>query len=256
MPRLRNGYTYGDFERFAKYLTEESVFESQWVFTPLIGKDNIMEYLRGKGATLKAHKAFPEATFVEINGDSIGLLLQQSGNSGVLIVAEIDDNGMVKRIDLCDERLYQFRKVKSWMTLTPVKELYDEKTDRSSFEEHKEHDIAIKTLYYDELELFFELSGYTDFDPMEDYHMITDDWLDILKAWRAFYEADDQEEMCEKLLQGREEIFKRYPKFEEWFRSDLVKVWDKRTQYGWEMLKRLEAWFDSIKQDNDWIFMV
>ena len=253
--RLRNGYKSGDFEHFADYLTDESVFESQWVLTPLIGKESIMDYLRGKGTTLKAHNAFPETTFVEISGKDIGLLLQQAGNIGVLVVSELDDNGMVKRIDLCHEAFYQYRKIDSWMTLTPVKELYDEETDLSSFEEHEERAIAITTLYYDELGLFFEMT-YSDFDPMRDYHMLTDDWIDIVKAWRAYYEAEDHEMMCEKLLQERADSFKKYPRFEEWFRAALIKVWEKKTPYGLKMLKRLEAWLDDIMHENDWVFMI
>ena len=65
-------------------------------------------------------------------------------------------------------------------------------------------------MYYDELRLFFEME-YSDFDPREDNHMGSDDWVDILKAWRDFYEADNYDMLCDKLFKTREESFKKYP---------------------------------------------
>lgn len=101
---LKQGYETGDFENVEPYLTEKSVFESQWVFEPLTGKTDIMAYLRGKGETLKKHDAFALGTFVITPEEPI-LRLIQGNNDSVAVVIELDDEGRVARIDLCDIHL-------------------------------------------------------------------------------------------------------------------------------------------------------
>lgn len=101
---LKQGYETGNFENVEAYLTEESVFESQWVMEPLTGRADIMAYLRGKGETLKKQDAFAVGTFV-ITPEGPILRLIQDDNDSVAVVTELDDEGLVARIDLCDIHL-------------------------------------------------------------------------------------------------------------------------------------------------------
>ena len=100
---LKKGYETGDFESVEAYLTDESIFESQWVLEHLTGKKDIMEYLRGKGETLKKHNAFAFGDFI-VTPDSPVLRLTQDGDDTGGIIVTLDDAGMAARIDICDIR--------------------------------------------------------------------------------------------------------------------------------------------------------
>ena len=101
---LKQGYETGDFENVEAYLTEKSIFESQWVLEPLTGKTDIMAYLRGKGETLKKRDALCLGTFV-ITPERPILRLIQGDKDSLAIVVELDEEGMAARIDLCDLHL-------------------------------------------------------------------------------------------------------------------------------------------------------
>ena len=101
---LKRGYETGDFESVEAYLTEKSIYESQWVFEPLTGRTDIMAYLRGKGETLKKQDALAVGTFV-ITPEGPILRLIQGDDDSVAVVTELDNDGLVARIDLCDIHL-------------------------------------------------------------------------------------------------------------------------------------------------------
>ncbi len=100
---LKKGYETGDFEDVGSFLTDESVFASQWVREHLTGEKDIMEYLRGKGETLKKHNAFAFGDFI-ICPDGPVLRLAQDGDDTGGIIVTLDEAGMAARIDLCDLR--------------------------------------------------------------------------------------------------------------------------------------------------------
>ena len=100
---LKKGYETGGFEDVEEYLTDESVFESQWVLEPLTGKTDIMEYLRGKGETLKKYNAFAFGDFI-VTPDGPALRLTQDGDDTGGIIVTLDNAGMAARIDLVDLR--------------------------------------------------------------------------------------------------------------------------------------------------------
>ena len=106
---LKQGYETGEFENVTAYLTDSSIFESQWVLEPLVGKTDIMTYLRGKGETLKKYNALAFGDFIVYPGGIFLRLTQKDDdkvNEPIAIVTELDDEGMVSRIDLCDIRLF------------------------------------------------------------------------------------------------------------------------------------------------------
>ena len=45
-------------------LAEDLVYESQWVLTPMVGKEQVYDYLKGKLQTLKNHNIVPDAKIV------------------------------------------------------------------------------------------------------------------------------------------------------------------------------------------------
>lgn len=106
---IKHGYETGDFERVEAYLTDDSIFESQWVFEPLTGRKDIMHYLRGKGETLKKKHKLAFGDLIVYPGGIFLRLTPMPGddeNEPLAIVTELDNQGMVAKIDLCDIRLF------------------------------------------------------------------------------------------------------------------------------------------------------
>lgn len=138
---LGNGYSTGDFNSLFPFLSEECVFESQWVLTPNSGKNEVINYLINKGTTLRESGSFPKCTIVKLigninmiknadihlNGDeaqrgSFGLLYpdgklamlmcQQLKEElvSVLVDIQLDENDLISRIDLCMPELFKFER--------------------------------------------------------------------------------------------------------------------------------------------------
>ncbi len=102
---LKQGYETGDFENVDAYLTDKSIFESQWVLEPMVGRGEIMKYLRGKGKTLKKNNALCIGDYIFfINGICLRLTQRRSDTEVITlgIFVEQDEEGLVTRIDLCD----------------------------------------------------------------------------------------------------------------------------------------------------------
>ena len=95
---LKKGYETGDFSDVEKYLTDESILESQRVWTPLTGKDDIMAYLTRKGETLIKKNHLAEAEIpAGLEGE---YLYVHNGNDAMGVQIRLDDKGFVARIDL------------------------------------------------------------------------------------------------------------------------------------------------------------
>ena len=218
------------------------------------GTTSVAEYFRMEGKELARNFAFPRIQWVKSDeGETLLLLRQRIKDAGTLVSVVPDAGGKAEEIRLFSAARVPYRVVRESMTATPVKEIQN--GEYYDMVENKAGAIEISELYYDELRLFFEME-YSDFDPREDYHMGSDDWVDILKAWRDFYEADNYDMLCEKFFKTREESFKKYPKYAEWFRSIVKTIWDRRYPYGWEMLIKLENWLNHYKDDHEWIYLI
>lgn len=142
LKEVGRGYETGDFSGFYPYLREDCVLTSHWVLTDLTGYDNIVYYFDGKGETLRRHDCLAHTTVVELVGNThllpsneIGingatpqsgrveiyyksgkycLLMEQTINGEViriLVDVKLDDEGMVKQINLCEPAMFQFREV-------------------------------------------------------------------------------------------------------------------------------------------------
>lgn len=55
--KLAECYNTMNFRILEPYLAEDVVYESQWVFTPMIGSKNIIDYFEGEMTTMRAHLA-------------------------------------------------------------------------------------------------------------------------------------------------------------------------------------------------------
>ena len=137
---LAKGYETGDFSELFPFLAKDCVLESQWVLTPNTGYDAVVSYLTGKGKTLVKYECLADCSIVElvdncrpvkmprviVNGEApkqayvglmytpgtLCLLMKQTldgETNSVLVDVSIDDEGMVKRIDLCMPELFRFR---------------------------------------------------------------------------------------------------------------------------------------------------
>ena len=132
-------YSTGRFEPLFPLLSEECVFESQWVLTPHKGKEDIIEYLTGKGKTMRKSACCPECTVVKLIGNinkienadihlnggeaqrasfglyyedgKLAMLMSQRLNgevNSVIVDMQLDENDMISRIDLCMPELFRF----------------------------------------------------------------------------------------------------------------------------------------------------
>lgn len=117
-------YSTGRFHSLFPFLSEQCVFESQWVLTPNTGKDAVVDYFRKKGEVLQRTGSYPECTIVElvdhlnttknddIHHDQLAMLMcQQSRGERIstLVNMQVDENGLIARIDLCMPELFRFR---------------------------------------------------------------------------------------------------------------------------------------------------
>ena len=101
------------------YLADDVVYESQKIFTPLVGKEAVCNHLQGKMQNIKKNRHKSDV-YAEIgycgsqDGNKIQVLsaetfrpcvLMAQGNPDevlILILLEVGD-GKIKRIDLCTE---------------------------------------------------------------------------------------------------------------------------------------------------------
>lgn len=101
------------------YLADDVVYESQKIFTPLVGKDAVYDYLQGKMQTIKKTR-YKSDVFAEIgycgsqDGNKIQVLsasdfrpcvLMAQGNPDEVIALVLleTEAGKIKRIDICTE---------------------------------------------------------------------------------------------------------------------------------------------------------
>ena len=255
LAKLRFGFVCGRFDEFCSCVADNCVLESECRNERIEGMAAVTEHFRSEGMELAKSLSFPRIQWVESDdGESLLLLRQRVKDAGVLVSVVPNAEDKAERIKLFSAAGVAYRVVKESMTATPVKEIQTGE-DTYDLVENQAGAVIIPELYYEELRLFFEME-YSDFDPREDYHMGSENWVDILKAWRDFYEADDYDTLCSRLFRNRENSFREHPKYAEWFKSMVKTVWDRRYPYGWEMLIKLENWLNLYKDDHEWIYLI
>lgn len=142
LKEIGRGYETGDFTGLYPFLREDCVLTSHWVLTDLAGRDNIVRYYDGKGEALRrsgccgrsmlvqlAGRTNPvESGGISLNGDApvqgrVGiryragkycLLMTQELNGEtvrILVDIKLDEEGMVREINLCEPAMFAFRRV-------------------------------------------------------------------------------------------------------------------------------------------------
>lgn len=93
-----------DSSYIEKYLTSETVYESQWVFSSLKGKKDILNYFNGKLYTVKNSLTKVRAeltTMINIYVDRPCVLMYQDSDEPKVIVLFEAEKARFKRIDMC-----------------------------------------------------------------------------------------------------------------------------------------------------------
>ena len=222
---IKKGYETGIFDALFPFLAQDCVMESQWVLTPNTGYDAVVDYLSGKGETLAKNQSFPVCRIVELieriptkknvrinhNGDKqktgsirlnytpgkLCLLMEQKLNekiNEVIVDITIENDGMVKRIDLCMPEFFSCREFNAYVSLLPTAEEWK----KEDFDLNKaEGLIKVGYQYYDELELFLNKVGAMFFE-YDDYCLPMKQWCAALEEWRSFISTNNYDEAFEK----------------------------------------------------------
>ncbi len=119
---LRDSYNSANFEELTKFLSEDVIYESQWVITPLIGRDNVSKHLKGKAKTILDQNHITIAKVAKLiqnditrganlayNPNDYCVVVEQSGNR-VVILMKVEDE-KITRIDLCMPQLFKYKLV-------------------------------------------------------------------------------------------------------------------------------------------------
>ena len=141
LKEVGRGYETGDFSGLYPYLRKDCVLTSCWVLTCLLGSGAIVNYYNGKGEELRRRDCLARTTVVEllddktradrdeisagreaVDGGRAGIqyepgkycLLMEQTISGVdisiLVDVQLDEEGMVRRIHLCDPAMFHLTK--------------------------------------------------------------------------------------------------------------------------------------------------
>lgn len=202
---FEKGYSSGDFSDVFPHLSDNCVMNSQWVLTPNEGYHAIVDYLKGKGETLKRTDSFSSCSIVELvgfmnpientefylNGEkkrgSLGLLYDSgelcllmeqtiSGETnGVMLRLQLADDYKIARIDLCDPELFRYRDFYTFVDIYPV--------NREN--EVDEGRIRVSAPYYPEFYLFLGMVG-EEFDEYGEMNIPMEKWQAFIEKWKIF----------------------------------------------------------------------
>lgn len=216
---LCKGYETGDFFDLYPCLSRDCVMESQWVLTPNVGYDAVVDYFTGKGATLRRANAFPSCSIQELVGSinpisnakacinetkgikgKVGLnytpgelcmlMEQENGDEKIEVIVrvQLDDNEKIKRIDLCMPELFQYRDYYIFVDFVPA-------NGESDIEEGT---IRICESYFNQLFLFLGMASF-DFDVYDDLCIPIHTWLECLDYWKDFFSCKSFDDAFEKM---------------------------------------------------------
>lgn len=98
---LAKTYNNLDESFIADLLSEDIIYESQNVLTPIEGKENLLYYLKNKFKRINELKSIVFAEIGFLNDNSCIILSQdEKENKSSLVLIEINNN-LISRIDLC-----------------------------------------------------------------------------------------------------------------------------------------------------------
>lgn len=130
---LAQCYSTADFMPLFPVLSEDVSLTSMWVLETLRGIEKVKDYYIGKGETVRKSGTFPECKIVRSTVHFPGKLLiymSQKLETGIVdgvIVANINEDGKIREINLCDKLIYPFEL---------IEEPYDSKEWAEWFHNH------------------------------------------------------------------------------------------------------------------------
>lgn len=243
---IREGYWTGSFSDLFPRLADDCILESMWVLTPLIGKDAVTSYFERKGDTLRNSNSSLRIYKAELTDDGefcliINQKLDDTTNS-ILIRAELDDSGMVKRITLNMPELFKYEGFEELYSLSPTVDGTD----------NDEHLVYISQLYYPDLNTFLLCAG-SYLDPYGEMRIPMEQWRDSLKYWHRFVSARDYDEAFESIAGiDYEKGTVQKPAVAKHLGTVGQKLWNSRSSCR-RILKDLWQWTNLIKNDYSFI---
>lgn len=270
---LSKGYGEGDFTGFFPYLRADCRYVSMWVQTPLVGVEAIVNHLTGKGEAIKESGSFATCTIVElignmnpINCDKVHInggeakpgrvalwyedgkccmLMEQTIDDethGVLVDLTLDDQGMVKQIDICDPELFCYE---------PLYECFILYVEKDGLRE-SESTIRVSEDYGAELNLFLGLAGIA-FDQYNDTTVPMDRWCMALDYWRQFCRAESFDSAFEALAGVDYDTWTpERPEAVKWLAGKNSTVGKDRLQHA-GMLSRLQEWTNLYRDNYEFV---
>ena len=129
LEHIIDAYSTGRFEKIYQYFADDIVYRSQWVITPLEGKSALIEYMDGKGRTLRESKSKIAGSVVALRKKhdmtqllkmfdekpvTCALLRQEKeaskgGYTWILAFPKFNENNMISEIILCDPARYSIK---------------------------------------------------------------------------------------------------------------------------------------------------
>ncbi|TXE08551.1 hypothetical protein ES711_08595 [Gelidibacter salicanalis] len=101
---LAKSYNKLDHDLLDSILEDNIIYESQNVLDPVVGKANVMDYLRAKFDAIRVSNnlVHAEIGFLSENSQDPCIILSQGNkdNKGALILIE-ENNNKIARIDIC-----------------------------------------------------------------------------------------------------------------------------------------------------------
>lgn len=109
LKNLKQSWDYLDTKYIEEYLDDDVIYESQWVFSSLKGKDKVIEYLNGKFDTIKKSEKEKKISMLSL----IGYVYSMSYKPCIILSQIIEDeivqatvlieirNNKITRIDVC-----------------------------------------------------------------------------------------------------------------------------------------------------------
>ena len=112
---VANGYETGNFDEMIPYLSEDCVWESQWVIEPRVGITKLKDYYTEKGKLIKERKSFCKCEIFKCtNMPGLGILLEQEVNNEkiqTVITIKINDDNLISRIDISNSEFYYNKEI-------------------------------------------------------------------------------------------------------------------------------------------------
>ena len=112
---IADAYETGNFDNMFSYLSEDCVWESQWVIKPKVGINNLKEYYYKKGKMIKESHSFCKCEIFKCsNMSGLNILVEQEVNNETIqsvITIKINNEEKISRIDISHSEFYYNKQI-------------------------------------------------------------------------------------------------------------------------------------------------